>query len=826
MAHGTDDANTLARHIAAYGSPLPGSLVDDFASAVGHIIGKQAPATMQARRAFVEDWVRDRGESMAARHSSGSFPALSDRPEPAGEPTDSAGHVAAGTGSNQSSEHYLVPPLNLGSVGSCASGTDPQVLGTGPSGFLGDASSTLSDASPATAEQKAQGGRARGAAKAQGGRARGAAGALAGVSCGSSAAAPKALAGLGYASDEEDLSSGIWVDPDELVRLVLAIGKAYGSGAAPPEQVAELRELEEQSRSIARSRGIEYPEHPDDMGALMRGLHDLARRAILADRPDVSPPAAAPRHGKLPRGADPPPGNEGPAAGLAAADRRARSAEAAAAQAVRRAEAAEAEARAARRAAAKEASSRQAAEGRAAAAQSRLTKLERASASPEQRPAAEAADASAGVHRTPLAARSNGSPGCADAATASSSSASDRFPQLCFSSSASAAASAAAAAAATAAAARDEAELRAIRAEWALERVRQDASLHDAARHADLAAVAAMQEATMHMRAQLPSPPARNGGSPTFVHPREAYQPPRSPGLRPSTAPGGRGIGGCPNGSHYACGQSFGAWAGEDDWPRDAVSHTAVAGRVVAMAPPAAARGAVALPPRAQPAPAAARTPRPAPTPRDTASLLSMLDGLTGGSSDAVETLPLRSLQTAAQAIAAVTLKRVPTPVRQKRFFVSSWYAEARKASGLSPPPLPSRRPEDLFSEIDARLRTQRNSITQPELPDAVCAQFADEIVKLEGRASLHGRPTHEKRLLVHEWHEAYARRERLAAVSPEPPPPVCTPHESPPRASPGAGGDWYGATAEVTQHRQASASVPLRVRGRPDLAGTVIIIE
>jgi hypothetical protein len=203
-----------------------------------------------------------------------------------------------------------------------------------------------------------------------------------------------------------------------------------------------------------------------------------------------------------------------------------------------------------------------------------------------------------------------------------------------------------------------------------------------------------------------------------------------------------------------------------------------------------------------------------------------LLDRLTGGSADAVETLPLRSLQTAAQAIAAVTSKRLPTPVRQKRFFVSSWYEEARKASGLQPPP-PARRAEDLFREIDGRMRTQRNSITQPELPDVVCAHFADEIGKLEGRTSLHGRPINEKRQLVYLWHEAQARRERHAAKSPQPPHPACAPHEPPVLAPPGQAGDWYGATAGAA-HRPACASapVPLRVRGRPDLAGTVIIIE
>jgi hypothetical protein len=232
-----------------------------------------------------------------------------------------------------------------------------------------------------------------------------------------------------------------------------------------------------------------------------------------------------------------------------------------------------------------------------------------------------------------------------------------------------------------------------------------------------------------------------------------------------------------------------------------------------------------------------------------------MLDELTGGSADAIGTLPLRSLQAAAQGVAAVTLQRVPTPVRQKRFFVSRWYAEARRTSALASPMAPTRRREDLYGEIDARLRTQRKSITQPELPDAVCAHFAEEINKLEGRTSLHGRPVHEKRMLVHEWHEAQARASRVSSGAPhgqqaagtnppphlhlrqaapesappsEPPPAVRAPHDSlPPHAPPGSEGvDRYGAAAGGVAHLSASASVALRARGRPDLAGTVIIIE
>ena len=700
--------------------------------------------------------------------------------------------------------------------------------------------------------------------------------------------------------EEEELSSGVWVDPDELVQLVLAIGKVYSCAAAPPQQLEQLRLLEEQSRAIAHSVGIEYPEHPDEIDELMRVLHGLARRAILADRPEPaqhmtertqekSGGTAAQELAKAKASAE-------------AAELRARSAEAAMVQALRRAEAAEAQAQTPWKTAAKTAGVEKAvtaAKAAAEAAEKRTRAVEAALQRAEQRAAkaeAEAARLSAS-QREPFHPSLNENLVAYQEAVATAQLAKDAADRRARSSEAAAelsqrraetaeaeahearqavakeialrqsaearaaqleaqlvqqrrshaeaierftpsklekpsfsfpnargvnypeaeaiASASASAAAATAAAARDEAEARALRAERELERIRGDMSLHTASREAELAAVAALHQAALQMQSQLPTSPAAcsdfypmlESSTPTCTY---------TPATRPATAPVGVGM----RRSHYWVEEGGGAvdegWRTTDERPAACRPTTASHEEQT----PQRSRRATA---QVSPLTEGDGIIPSVKTPRDAQSLMAMLDEMTGGNTEAVHTLPLRSLQTAAQAISAVTSKRIPTPVRQKRVFVSTWYAEARRTSGLVPTAR-QRTAEDLFNELDARLLSQSRSITQPELPDAVCSHFAEEICKLQGSASLAGRPTHEKRQLVYDWHETQARGTRQRAA----PSKESTPSRQPPaqsHASPAYAPATNGGPGNA-QRSQRPKAVPLRARGRPDLAGTVIVLE
>ena len=144
-------------------------------------------------------------------------------------------------------------------------------------------------------------------------------------------------------------------------------------------------------------------------------------------------------------------------------------------------------------------------------------------------------------------------------------------------------------------------------------------------------------------------------------------------------------------------------------------------------------------------------------------ALLGVLDGLTGG--DLAADLPLSILSQVTEHVAALSKRKAPKLLQQKRAFVRGWHTDTRQLLGGNggSAPTPGRFVGDgaadaatLFSELDARLKRQQRSVTQTELPDAVLSHYATSVAAIVGTPL----PTsqHERCELVYRWYEHYGR--------------------------------------------------------------------
>ena len=67
-------------------------------------------------------------------------------------------------------------------------------------------------------------------------------------------------------------------------------------------------------------------------------------------------------------------------------------------------------------------------------------------------------------------------------------------------------------------------------------------------------------------------------------------------------------------------------------------------------------------------------------TPRDVPALLGVLDGLTGG--DLAADLPLSILSQVTEHVAALSKRKAPKLLQQKRAFVRGWHTDTRQLLG------------------------------------------------------------------------------------------------------------------------------------------------
>ena len=133
-----------------------------------------------------------------------------------------------------------------------------------------------------------------------------------------------------------------------------------------------------------------------------------------------------------------------------------------------------------------------------------------------------------------------------------------------------------------------------------------------------------------------------------------------------------------------------------------------------------------------------------------------MLESVTGG--DPQTELPLHVLQAVCRHVSTISKRNVPKVVAQKRLFVRGWHEDARSQWAVNARGRKSVDAAELFHEIDARLKAQLRSITQPELPANVVGSFTDQIAELQQAPA----PTmlQDRRDFIREWHAQYAAKQ------------------------------------------------------------------
>ena len=148
------------------------------------------------------------------------------------------------------------------------------------------------------------------------------------------------------------------------------------------------------------------------------------------------------------------------------------------------------------------------------------------------------------------------------------------------------------------------------------------------------------------------------------------------------------------------------------------------------------------------------------------------LDEHTGG--DLAADRPLSVLSQVTEHVAALSKRKAPKLLQQKRAFVRGWHTDTRQLlgggggggggdgimaaafggtspGGAVPPTLSA---SELYAELDARFVRQQRSVTNSELPDAAVTHYANQVAALVGTQLPSSQ--HERRELVYRWHETF----------------------------------------------------------------------